>query len=93
MGATATVRAIFDESAQNALVDDLAGTDPDQAESILANVPAIEGFSTSRSPGWWPNRLPQAADRITLSIADPVPLTDGPDPSTPEATPTTGDGE
>lgn len=91
MGATATVRATFDETARERLASDLAGASPDRAESILANVPAFETWSVSRDPGWWFDRMPQGADRITVSIADPVAPAAMP-PGTPGATPAVGDG-
>jgi hypothetical protein len=93
MGATATVRAIFDQSAQDNLADDLAGADADQVDSILANVPAFESWSLSQSPGWWPERMPQTTDRVTISIADIAPLVPDPGAATPAATPATeGEG-
>lgn len=91
MGATATVRAIFDEDARQRLSDDLSGADAGRAESILGNVPAFESWSMSRDPGWWFDRLPQSAGRITISVADPV-ATVGLSPATPPASPAVGDG-
>lgn len=87
MGAMATVRAIFDEGAQERLARDLAGASPDRAESILANVPAFETWSVSRDPGWWFDRMPQSAGRITVAVA-PAAMP----PGTPGATPAVGDG-
>ena len=70
MTATAVVRARFDEDAESQLVEDLAGTDANQAESILANVPAFETWSIDSSPGWWPIDMPQASSRITLDLGE-----------------------
>lgn len=90
MGATATVRAIFDDGAEQRLSEDLSGADAERAESILGNVPAFESWSVSRDPGWWFDRMPQSAGRITVSIADPAATAALP-PGTPAATPA-GDG-
>lgn len=92
MRATATVRAIFDESAERQLSEDLAGADADRAESILGNVPAFESWSMSREPGWWFDRLPQSEGRITVSTADSAAIPATPSPDTPPASPAAGDG-
>lgn len=91
MGATATVRAIFDDGAAQRLSQDLSGADAARAESILGNVPAFERTTVSREPGWWFDRMPQSAGRITVSIADPASVATTPQPGTPAATPA-GDG-
>jgi len=91
MRATATVRAIFTDGDAQRLTEDLAGAD--EAGSILANVPAFESWSVSRSPGWWFDRMPQAGSRVTIAIAETVALPATPEAGTPGATPeTTGDG-
>ncbi|MDQ3656885.1 MAG: baseplate J/gp47 family protein [Chloroflexota bacterium] len=90
MSATATVRAIFDDGAEQRLSEDLSGADAERAESILGNVPAFETWSVSRDPGWWFDRMPQSAGRITVSIADPVATAALP-PGTPAATPAAGE--
>lgn len=90
MGATATVRAIFDDAAEQRLVEDLAGADAADVDTILGNVPAFETASTSRDPGWWFDRLPQSAGRVTITIADPGPV-DVAVPGTPAASPAAGE--
>ncbi|MEJ7900936.1 MAG: hypothetical protein WKF63_03770 [Thermomicrobiales bacterium] len=91
MEATATVRAIFDEGAEQRLSDDLSGADASRAGSILGNVPAFETWSTSHDPGWWFDRMPQSAGRIIVEIADPGTPAATP-PGTPSASPAAGDG-
>jgi hypothetical protein len=90
MSATGTVRAIFDDAAEQRLADGLSGSDADQAESILGNVPAFESWSLDHDPGWWFDRMPQSAGRITVSIADPVPVP-ADDGGTPPASPAATD--
>ena len=64
MKGVATVRARFDQSQQDALAGDIAGSSTDQANGILGNVPAIETYSIDRSPGWWPGGMPQSEGRV-----------------------------
>jgi hypothetical protein len=90
MGATAVVRARVDDGTRDALAEDLAGADWERAGSILANVPAFETWSMETSPGWWPDRLPRAASRITVEIEEALPIT----ATAPDATPVaTAEGE
>jgi hypothetical protein len=66
--ATAIARAVFDEGAQDGLREQLAGKSVDDAEATLNGIGAIEAWERSHSPGWWPDRMPQSAGRITLNI-------------------------
>jgi hypothetical protein len=70
MAAAARVRARFDDSARDSLAENLAGSSADEANGILANVPQFESWSVERSPGWWPDRMPQDIDRVTVEISD-----------------------
>ncbi|CAN5851235.1 hypothetical protein BH20CHL3_BH20CHL3_10830 [soil metagenome] len=87
MSATARVRAIFPEADAERLADDLGGADAERAESILANVPAFESWSVSRSPGWWFERMPQTGSRVTIAVADTVAAPATPEAGTPASTP------
>jgi hypothetical protein len=69
VSASATTQATFDAAAQNDLVEQLAGEDYDTAEASVAGQPAFATASLETSPGFWPDRMPQAADRITIEIA------------------------
>jgi hypothetical protein len=88
MSASATVRARFEPGEEGGLSSDLADAGADGAPSILDNVPAFETWEIERSPGWWPDRMPRSADRITITIDDqnalPPPATGTP-PATPGA--------
>jgi hypothetical protein len=66
--ATATAQAIYDSSSQQNLVDMLAGKSYDNAETIVQAQTAFETTSIEISPGFWPERMPQTADRIKLTI-------------------------
>jgi hypothetical protein len=83
MGASVTVVAQFDDGAQDALVEDLAGASTDEADTILANVPAFESWSVSRSPGWWPGGFPQSSGRVTLVVEDAEPVVATPESPSP----------
>jgi hypothetical protein len=83
--ASATARAIFDDGAQEGLRDRMAGASPEEARAVVASVGAIETWEMSSSPGWWPDRMPQSADRITLNIRESD--GDGPAGATPGASP------
>jgi hypothetical protein len=67
--ATATAQAIYDSSSQENLIDMLAGKSYDNAEAIVQAQTAFETTSIEVSPGFWPERMPQTADRIKLTIA------------------------
>jgi hypothetical protein len=67
--ATATVQAVFDETARQNLVDALAGKSYDTASAIVAGQTAFATSSIELSPGFWPKRMPQTEERITLEIA------------------------
>jgi hypothetical protein len=67
--ATATVQAVFDETARQNLVNALAGKSYDTASAIVAGQTAFATSSIELSPGFWPERMPQTAERITLEIA------------------------
>ncbi len=89
---TASVRARLSDDERRSLVDALAGSDRSQAESILDNVPALATWSIESSPGWWPDRMPQATGRIELDIDDTVsdlaaPAGEPSPPATPDGDP------
>lgn len=77
--ATGRARAVFDENAQDQLGADLAGTSWSETVRTLSGVPAFASWEIERSPGWWPQRVPQSPDRVSVVIDD------GPDE--PTATP------
>lgn len=70
VGANATARAIFDEGAQEGLKDRVAGADADRARETVDSVGAIESWEMSQSPEWWPDRMPQSPNRVTINIVD-----------------------
>jgi hypothetical protein len=84
--ATGVARAVFDDGAQEGLRERMAGASVDEAEAALNDVGAIESWELSTSPGWWPDRMPQAAGRITLDIQEPDTSGAGA-PASPAATP------
>lgn len=67
--ATATTQAIFDETARNNLLEMLAGKDYDEAKAIVEGSPEFASATMERSPSFWPERMPQTAERIELEIA------------------------
>lgn len=69
LSATATTQAIFDEAARDDLIEQIAGGGYDEANALVTSQPAFETSTLEISPGFWPERMPQAADRITLEIA------------------------
>jgi hypothetical protein len=86
VSASATAVAIFDEGARQGLRDRMVGESADDARAEVESVGAIESSDLSHSPGWWPDRMPQSADRITLTIREAG--NDVPDgPATPVGTP------
>lgn len=91
VSATAIARAAFDEGARDGLRERMAGSSVDDAREALSDVGAIEEWEMSRSPGWWPDRMPQSDDRITLNISDSVGSA-GDDGDVPASSPAAGDG-
>lgn len=86
--ATAITQAIYESTSQQNLVDMLAGQSYENAETIVRAQEAFETSSIERSPGFWPERMPQTADRISITIEPGSEQTveDDPDAS-PEASP------
>lgn len=84
--ATAVARAVFDEGAQEGLRERMAGASVDEAEAALNDTGAIESWEMSHAPGWWPDRMPQSAGRITLDLRAPEPV-EAVSPASPAATP------
>lgn len=82
--ASATVHAIFGEGAKGRLADDLAGSTWGSARNKLGGVSQFAEWEMETNPGWWPDRMPRSADRITINVErQPVPSA-SPEP-TPEA--------
>lgn len=90
--ATGTVRAVFDDRERDTLAGQLAGTGWDEGEATLANVGEFETWTLERSPGWWLERLPQTADRVTIEVEAGGASDDATPPSSPEARETTSGG-
>ncbi len=79
--ASAIANADFTDGEQQRLAESLAGSSWSAAENRLSTTPEIAAWHIETSPGWWPNRLPQAPDRVTITVErQPVPA------STPDAT-------
>lgn len=70
VSASATARAMFDEGARDGLKDRIAGSSEEEAEEVVSSVGAIETWELSHSPSWWPDRMPQSSDRITLNVVE-----------------------
>ncbi|HYH12263.1 MAG TPA: hypothetical protein VD789_07895 [Thermomicrobiales bacterium] len=88
VSATADVRAIFDDGAQDGLRERMAGSSVDDARTAISEVGAIESWEMSQSPDWWPDRMPQSDGRITLDIQDSLDDTgDGGGPASPASSP------
>jgi hypothetical protein len=66
--ATATTQAIFDEGARDALREEMAGKSYDEALAIVQAQPAFASVEVTRSPSFWPERMPRSPERITLEI-------------------------
>lgn len=66
--ATGVAEAVFDDSEREALADQLAGSGWSEREAMLGSVGEFENWALERSPGWWPARMPQTADRVTLEV-------------------------
>lgn len=83
--ASAVAHADFTEGDQQRLAGNIAGSSWSGAQSRLANTPELAAFEIETNPGWWPDRLPQAADRVTINVErQPLPE-DAPADPTPEA--------
>lgn len=67
--ATGVVNAVFSTGQQGGLASDLAGGSWGNAESTIGGIEAFETWEISQSPGWWPERFPQAPDRVTVHVA------------------------
>jgi hypothetical protein len=86
VSATATSMTTLDEGAEQTLRDRMSGSSVEEAHEVIDSFDAIESWELSHSPGWWPDRMPQSADRITLTIREAGDdVTDG--PATPVGTP------
>lgn len=91
--ATGTVRAVFDDRERGTLAGQLAGTGWDESEATLGNVGEFETWTLERSPGWWPERIPRTADRVTIEAEVPSGVPDdATPPSSPEAREMTSGG-
>jgi hypothetical protein len=86
--ASAVAHADFSEGERDRLAERLAGSSWSGAQNRLANTPEISAFEMETNPGWWPDRLPQAADRVTINV-ERQPL---PDDATTEPSPEAEDG-
>ena len=69
VAATGVANAVFDDSAQAKLAEDLAGGSRGDAEASLAGVSQFASWDLTQSPGWWPKRMPQGADRVTVEVS------------------------
>lgn len=91
--ATGTIRAVFDDRERETLAGQLAGTGWDESEATLGNVGEFETWTLERSPGWWPERTPRTADRVTIEAEAQGGVPDeATPPSSPEARETTFGG-
>jgi len=68
VAATGNTRAVYDQAAQDHLVEQLSGSGYGDAEALLASQSAFASYDISISPGFWPERMPQTPDRITFEI-------------------------
>jgi len=66
--ATGIAQAVFDDSERDTLVDRLAGSGWGESQALLGNVGEFETWSLERNPGWWPARMPQTSDRVSLEV-------------------------
>jgi hypothetical protein len=83
--ATAVSHAVFDDSARADLAEDLAGSSWGGARGHLSGTAQFASWEIETSPGWWSNRMPQTADRVTINVErQPAPE------ATPEPTPEAG---
>jgi hypothetical protein len=93
VAATGVAHAVFDDGAQANLAEHLAGGSRSEAEASLAGITQFASWELSQSPGWWPKRMPQGADRITVEVSQaPAPGAATPN-STPEPSPAPDGGQ
>jgi hypothetical protein len=91
--ATGIAEAVFDDRERDTLAGQLAGTSWSESEATLANVGEFESWILERSPGWWPQRMPQTEDRVTIEVASGASPNDATPTSSPQARETSsGDG-
>jgi len=60
---------IMDDSAKEALADQLAGNSASENEQILAGLDAVDGYTVSFAPSWLPDRVPGSPERITIETS------------------------
>jgi hypothetical protein len=90
VGATGVANAEFGAGAEIRLAEDLAGTSREDAEASVGGIGQFASWEFSQSPGWWPEGMPQEADRITVEV-NQAPLPEA--ASTPEPSPIADDGQ
>ncbi len=66
-GVANTTASLSDEEAQ-ALADELAGSSASDVNSILTANERISSYDVTYSPGWLPDRMPNSADRIDITV-------------------------
>ena len=62
-----TTASLSEEEAQ-ALADELAGKSASDVNSILTANERVSSYDVTYSPGWLPDRMPNAADRIDITV-------------------------
>lgn len=82
--ASAVANAVYTDADRQALAEEMAGSSWSDARSELSNEAAFASWEMSTNPGWWPNRMPQAADRVEVNTVQQPASETTPDP-TPEA--------
>ncbi|HWK81466.1 MAG TPA: baseplate J/gp47 family protein, partial [Thermomicrobiales bacterium] len=92
VSATGIAQATFDQAAQDALRTQIAGKGWDEAQQIAAGNPALASVTFSHAPGWWPQGMPQADSRITVTVDPSLSSTANAPAGSPEASPTPGAG-
>lgn len=68
VGANGTAQAVFDDGARDGLKNRISGSSPQEAEAAVESVGAIETWNISTAPEWWPDRMPQSSDRVTIDV-------------------------
>lgn len=68
--AAGTALAVFDGAGQ--LADDLAGKSRGEAEAAVGGIPQFASWEIDQRPGWWPEGMPQASDRIAIDVQRPA---------------------
>ncbi len=66
-GIADTAASLSDEEAQ-ALADELAGSSASNVNSILTANERISSYDVTYSPAWLPDRMPNSADRIDITV-------------------------